>query len=327
MLPELFKNFTRISVEQGEVILAGELQGRIFVAMDGEVLHRLVLPSTVSTADSFQNIGGNSLWPAPEGGAFAFNYPADGGPWRVQEGINKAVSAVQPDGVGMTREIVLENRKGLSAKVLHSRQLAFPCYGLGEKYDVQSVVYRSCDRLELLQPLPAEDFLMVAWSLEQFELTSASFGFGILEGGVNVDFYGDPSPWLFHSGKTFRFDFKAPERLQIGLPEAGRPELVGACLPERELLILRRIVRVDPGVRINFADNEQPGGVYSASDAYSIFHGADQKFFELETLAPVRIQNGLTTGSLLETETHFYRGSRQRLLALLRNEFNVDLEF
>ena len=94
-----------------------------------------------------------------------------------------------------------------------------------------------------------------------------------------------------------------------------------------DLLILRRLVSADPGRRINFADNEQASGVFSAADAYSIFYGASMDFFELETLAPVRLDpNGLVSGSRMETETHFYRGRREDLAALLEHEFNFHME-
>ena len=50
-------------------------------------------------------------------------------------------------------------------------------------------------------------------------------------------------------------------------------------------------------------------------------------FFELETLAPVRLdQNGLVSGSWMETETHFYRGRKKDLAALLKQEFNFHME-
>jgi len=326
MIPALFKDSFRKANGDGEIILADQLQGRIFAVMDGEILHRLDIPLAEHPTDSFNNVGGNSLWPAPEGGAFAFNYPSDGGPWRVQDGINKAVSAVHPETCGMSRKITLENRKGISAEMTHSREITFPACGFGKKYGVKSLVYASTDSLELTNPLPAEDFLVSAWSLEQFDLTPRAVAFGTMTGAMNTDFYGNPGPFLTQKGGSFRFDFKAPEKLQIGIPEQTNPGMIGAYVPERDLLIVRRIVRTDAGKRINFADNEQPDGVYSAADAYSVFYGAEMNFFELETLAPVRIRDSKVSGSLLETETHFYRGAWENLKALLRNEFNFNTE-
>ena len=329
MVPRILDKAARIKAGDGEVILAAALQGRIFAALDGELLHRLDVPLAEHPSDSFNNLGGNSLWPAPEGGDFAFNYPSDGGPWRVQDGINAVPSHMLPDGRGMVREITLENKKGVSASLLHSRIITAPEYGFGRKYGVKELVYCSCDSLELTRPLPAAEFLMSAWSLEQFDLTGGAFGFGTakpLDKAVNTDFYGDPGSKIVRAGETFAFRFGGPDRLQIGISEKAEPGVIGAYIPEKELAVVRRIVREDAGTRINFADNEQKDGVYSADDKYSIFYGPDARFFEVESLAPVRIVNGMTTGSRMETETHFYRGPKEKIMKLLQQEFNINKE-
>ena len=48
-------------------------------------------------------------------------------------------------------------------------------------------------------------------------------------------------------------------------------------------------------------------------------------FFELETLAPMRVSDGVTTGSSMTSETHFYRGDEEAIKSLLQNEFCLDL--
>ena len=327
MIPEILSDSRRIPVGDGEIFLASALQGRIFAAMDGEILQRLDHASLKHAPDEFCNLGGNSLWPAPEGGAFAFNYPSDGGSWRVQDGINNTPCEISPDEPSMSKRISLENRAGVRAELLFRRILHFPAGNPGKKYGLKSLVYSSNDSWELTSPLPPDRFLISAWSLEQFELTPNAFAFGVSEKPLNKDFYGDPLPYQKCENGEFRFSFTAPERLQIGVPESAKAGMIGAFIPERDLLILRRLVSADPGRRINFADNEQKDGVYSASDAYSIFYGATMNFFELETLAPVRMNlNGLVSGSRMETETHFYRGRKEDLAALLANEFNFQME-
>ena len=327
MIPEILSDSRRIPVGDGEIFLASALQGRIFAAMDGEILHRLDLASAKHAPDEFCNLGGNSLWPAPEGGAFAFNYPSDGGPWRVQDGINNTPCEISADEPCMSKHITLENRAGTRAGLLFRRTVHIPTDDSGKKYGVKSLVYSSCDSWGLASPLPPDHFLISAWSLEQFELTPNAFAFGFSGKPLNTDFYGDPSPYLTWENGEFRFSFTAPERLQIGVPETAEAGMIGAYIPERDLLIIRKLVSADPGRRINFADNEQISGVYSASDAYSIFYGASMNFFELETLAPVRMDpSGLVSGSRMETETHFYRGQRKDLAALLEQEFNFHME-
>ena len=78
----------------GRVMLDAANQGRVFVELDGKLLHRY--DENIAAAPDpvkFNNIGGNSLWPAPEGGEFAFNYLNDSGnSWLVQPGVNCAAS-------------------------------------------------------------------------------------------------------------------------------------------------------------------------------------------------------------------------------------------
>ena len=58
----------------GEVWALPGLQGRIVVTLDGEMLHRFDRDLAENARPgTFNNVGGNSLWPAPEGGPFAFD--------------------------------------------------------------------------------------------------------------------------------------------------------------------------------------------------------------------------------------------------------------
>ena len=328
-IPAFFDRFRKLPAGDGAVYLAPQLQGRIFAALDGEVLHRFDAALAENPSpDDFNNLGGNSLWPAPEGGEFAFNYPADGSPWRVQAGINSAKSHLSGDGTAMSRIIGLENRKGVRSELLHLREVS-PRKGFGKEYGLREVVYASRDTLRLTVPLPADSFLVAAWSLEQFDLGENITAFGTSAPGakLNGDFYGGIAANTRYVPGGFVFKLAGEEKLQIGVPESAGCTVIGAWLPERELVILRRIVDCGEGRRINFADNDQPNGVFSAADAYSVFYGAGAKFFELETLAPVQFDAGLrTTGSVLESETHFYRGGRQRIAAMLKARFDFDLD-
>ena len=328
-IPAFFDSFKALPAGDGMVYLAPQLQGRIFASLDGEVLHRFdAALAEDPSPDDFNNLGGNSLWPAPEGGEFAFNYPADGSPWRVQAGINSAKSHLSGDGTAMSRTVALENRKGVRSELLHLREVS-PRKGFGAEFGLREVVYSSRDTLRLTVPLPADSFLVAAWSLEQFDLGKNITAFGTLarSAKLNDDFYGDIAANTRYVPGGFVFSLAGVEKLQIGVPENAGCTMIGAWLPERELLILRRIVSCGEGRRINFADNEQPQGVFSAADAYSVFYGAGAKFFELETLAPVQFDAGLrTTGSVLESETHFYRGPRQQIAAMLKDRFDFDLD-
>ena len=80
-------NVRGLKSTDGTVYLSPGLQGRIFCSIGDTLIHKLDFAMAADPSDDFNNIGGNSLWPAPEGGPFAFNYPH--GEWTVQDGINK----------------------------------------------------------------------------------------------------------------------------------------------------------------------------------------------------------------------------------------------
>ena len=306
----------------GTVFVSGELQGRVFAELDGRLLHRLdvALAANPSPAE-FNNLGGNSLWPAPEGGPFAFNYPPDGGAWYVQEGINAVPAQPLADGFGVEKTIRLVNRKGVEGEMCYCRVVTPKETTFAPKYGLKGLAYRAEDSLTLREPLA--DFLLAAWSLEQFDLTPKTFAFGKLaQPRLHGEFYSDPTPHIDWADGCFRFRFTANERLQVALPETATPEYVGAIIPETNLLIIRKICDCDQGVRIDIADNDQPRGPFAECDAYSIFYGPDARFFELETIAPVqRDAEGRTVGSRLVSETQFYQGAIEDLKSLLVREF------
>ena len=319
---DILANALRQHVGDGTVYVSGELQGRIFAELDGCLLHRLdvALAANPSPAE-FNNLGGNSLWPAPEGGPFAFNYPPDGGAWYVQEGINAVPAQPLADGFGVEKTIRLVNRRGVEGEMCYRRVVTPMETTLALKYGLKGLAYRAEDSLALHEPLA--DFLLAAWSLEQFDLTPKTFGFGKLAlPRLHGEFYRDPTPHIDWADGCFRFRFKAQERLQVALPETAAPEYVGAIVPENDLLIIRKICDYDQGVRIDIADNDQPRGPFAECDAYSIFYGPDARFFELETIAPVRQDaEGRTLGSRLVSETQFYQGAIEDLKSLLVSEF------
>ena len=103
---------------------------------------------------------------------------------------------------------------------------------------------------------------------------------------------------------------------------ANRPELLGALDGGRELLILRRM---DPqeGVYFNIADNEQPGGPWSAADMYSVFNGGNLDFFELETIAPLQTEDNRVARCTLISETLIVRGSVKELERYLEDHWGL----
>ena len=315
--------------DSGKVILDGALQGRVLAELDGETIHRFdrELAARPSPTE-FNNIGGNSLWPAPEGGAFAFNYLEK--EWLVQPGVNTAISAERTLANGALyceRLVPLANRRGARFEVAFRRKVApLPLADLLRGTGVSGVGYREEDELAFTEPQSPDSAIIGAWSLEQFPKTPKATAFGRAGSGdaraaVNSDYYADPFPVMTFNGADFTFRLGGNERIQIGLSDSRKCEFIGALVPERDLLILRRTPHQEDGRYFNIADNEQPGGVWSASDQYSIFNGADMGFFELETIAPAKFANGMVTGSELVSETMIFRGPEEALCKMLEEHF------
>ena len=106
-------------------------------------------------------------------------------------------------------------------------------------------------------------------------------------------------------------------------------ELIGSFDAARGVAVLRWTPARKDGKYINFADNDQKNGAFSAADQFSIFNGADElNFHELETLAPMTLdEKGCVTGSELNSETLILRGESSKVAAILKETFGVPEAF
>lgn len=330
--PELLK----IDCADGRVLVSNRLQGRIFASFGGELVHNLVKDLALNPDPvEFNNIGGNSLWPAPEGGDFAWNYPK-GGSWYVQDGINRVQTAtVEADDekIVVEKEIELVNRKGNTVKLLFRRTVTplaeeeLP----PESYGVKRTGYHSVDELIPLEKYSSKDVMLSAWSLEQLPGAEGISGFGRCAGPAadcaNSDFYGDPGERLGYRGDLFRFELGGEKRLQIGIKAASKPMIIGSFDRQRGILVLRTTPPRNDGTYFNIADNDQASGPYGAADMFSIFNGSQElNFHELETIAPmVTDENGIIQPCRLESTTYICKGDVPELNCCLAEHFGIRL--
>lgn len=321
-----------LKANNGIVYLAPGLQGRIFCAFGEEMVSKLDFPLAENPTPGFNNIGGNSLWPAPEGGNFAYNYPD--GEWTVQDGINKVpakITSCDENGCVMEKAITLKNAKGVNVDLAYERVTkVVDASSLAQAYSVEALSYTSLDSFTALGDYSVEDVLCSAWTLEQFPGSDGITGFGKFgkKGAsakevINDDFYGDPLKRIRFTEDLFIFSLGGPERLQIGFKKDCSPEYLGAWDAKRNILIIRHTPPVE-GKYINIADNEQKNGPYSTEDMYSIFNGAELNFFELETIAPMNVEDGLFRSSVLYSQTWIFRGDRENLAALLEKQYKIN---
>ncbi|MBQ9335891.1 MAG: hypothetical protein IJS14_01165 [Lentisphaeria bacterium] len=323
----------QLKTGDGAVWLSPGLQGRIFCSIGEDLAHKLDFDLAAHPTDGFNNIGGNSLWPGPEGGAFAYNYPH--GEWTVQDGINKVCPALTPESPSaavMRKDISMLNAKGVEVELEYRRRVeTLDIAATAAAYGVKGVAYSETDSLTPRREYPVEDAIVCAWSLEQFNGAEGIVAFGAyaeknaaVKQVINDDFYGDPLARITCGDGLFIFSLGGPNRLQIGFKKDCKPELIGAWDASRSQLIIRK-TSVVPGTYINIADNEQKNGAYSTEDVYSIFNGSQElNFFELETIAPMQVRAGKLAGSELKSRTFLFRGDPAKIRSLLENEYKLN---
>lgn len=313
-------DLVELNTPSGGVIVTPGIQGRIFCHLGGRLVHRLdtALLDNPSPTD-FNNFGGNSLWPAPEGGPFAFNYPPDGGGWRVQPAINSqnlAVTAKSPTSVTIEKDISLVNRKGTVISLKYRRCVTLvETTPLVRGRGVDTIAYRAEDSFIPQGRYSKADVLIAPWSLEQFPGAEGILAFAKVQDpktSINADFYGSPMDRIDFAPGHFTFRLGGQDRTQIGVRVANEPSLIGAWDRARGILITRHTEK-QPGVYFNMADNDQPQGPYSAADMYSIFNGGALDFFELETIGAMQIDDEVVAPSTLTSETIILAGADKEI--------------
>ena len=318
---------------QGSVLIPPSLNGRIFCQFDGELVHRLDGAALQNPSlTEYDNLGGNSLWPAPEGGAFAFNYPPDSDQWLVQDGIRKAVpsvSRVGGNGALVEKRISLINRKGTHLTLDYRRVVTVPDkMTIPDGFELDGMCYYTEDIFEPRSDYSIDDVLLAPWSLEQFPGAEGIVAFGKVLGGqetLNCDFYGDPGDRITWQQGCFTFRLGGNERHQIGVKVQSQPQFIGALDIRRSMLILRK-TQPQQGVYFNIADNEQPEGPFSTEDLYSIFNGGELGFFELETIGSMNVADGHLSSSNLPSQTRILKGKRSELLRYLLEQEGFQLD-
>lgn len=337
-MPDKLKNIDpevlQLVSGNGTIFVSNKLQGRIFAEIDGVFVHKFTGELAANPdPENFNNIGGNSLWPAPEGGDFAYNYP-DGGDWQVQKGINcvpTATVAKSETQAVVAKHINLRNRKGKEIAMDFKREIEVMKDADFRNTDGLSCTgYRTVDTLTVTGKCSKDDFLLGAWSLEQLPGAEGITAFGKCCGPakdcINDDFYGDASARIKYNKDTFIFTLGGEKRLQIAVKCASAPVMIGSLDRKRGILVIRTTAAQQRGTYFNIADNDQKNGPYSAADMFSIFNGSQElNFHELETIAPMLTDaEGNITGSRLESTTLICRGSAEELEKYLR-ESGIEL--
>lgn len=330
---EALKNYdpelVQLGSDEAAVFISPNCQGRIFCALNREMVHRLDVSLLKQSSDGgFKNLGGNSLWPAPEGGAFAFNHNCDTGAWYVPDDIAEQPAQIMDTNeqtVHIAKQIHLVNRAGVEADVRWERIVRQTALPVHVPAGIHATAYQSEDKLTLLDNRSVDQFLIAPWSLEQFPGGQDVIAFVKTQQphkAINFDFYEPPERPVEYGDKQVLLPLGGERPFQVGITVESQPTLLGALDRCRNLLILRR-TQTMAGQYFNIADNDQPGGPWSAADIYSVFNGASDGFFELETIAPMQIDGDHVRGGSLISETWILAGPIETLETHLASVYGI----
>jgi len=149
------------------VLIALDMEGRLFTVWNGEVINR-VNPDAIrfySDQFNYHNPGGDVLWPAPEGTLMGYQYPT--GKWRVAPGIRFARYQVKQTESGraiVEAEIDLVNNKGIGVATLFGRDIHIAG-------DENKVIVRVKESVTYIgkKVLHASEAIIAPWTLCQFD--------------------------------------------------------------------------------------------------------------------------------------------------------------
>lgn len=149
------------------VIIALDMEGRLFTVLDGEILNRVNLDAIrgESTQNQYLNPGGDGLWPAPEGTSLGYQYST--GEWRVTPGLRGVryhVDQVLGQEATILGEVDLINSQGIGIPTIFKRRIEMERDKNSVNVNVmESITY--IGRTSLLR----SNCLLAPWTLCQFD--------------------------------------------------------------------------------------------------------------------------------------------------------------
>lgn len=202
--------------KENGVIVALDLEGRLFTVVNDRVISRVV-PSAIlnnSNKDTYYNPGGDTLWPAPEGTCFGYEYPT--GNWRVPPAITGAVweVIVYSDSQSVVRAEI---------DLINNQQVGIPCEferHIEIMHGDNSIIQNVTEIIRYVggKVINKDEFLLAPWSLSQFDSGK--------NGKVSMPIPGEDDIWdMYKSSKKQRkesdsllvVDTNTKDRFQLGL--------------------------------------------------------------------------------------------------------------
>ncbi|MGI6048025.1 MAG: DUF6786 family protein [Petrimonas sp.] len=281
-----------VGTAEASVIIALDMEGRIFTVLNGEVINRINTDAIKgqSTRNNYLNPGGDALWPAPEGTTLGYQYST--GSWRVSPAISAAryvVTGSTDKSVVIEAEIDLVNNQGLGFPTIFKRNVYIQ---LG--HDVISVSVTESITYIGDRVINSSECSLAPWSLCQlncgpgcnvvFPCMDKSHVWGLYENEV-----GSELTWDNNQCKVLT---EGANRFQVGISE--KVPYIEFFDPVNGLRVKRESSGVSP--RESYIDirDVQPTIVPDSRGVrYSVYNDSN-RFMEIEAVGgcPGTIQKG-----------------------------------
>lgn len=227
------------------LIIALDLEGRLYTVLEGEVLNRVNLDAVAgqSTSSQYLNPGGDGLWPAPEGTSLGYQYAT--GAWRVTPGLRAArylVTTAARRNAEVVAEVDLVNAQSRGIPTLFKRSVSLSSAK-------NAITVRTVESITYLgtTPLRRRDALLAPWTLCQFDSgPGCEVVFPCPRRPDVWDLYDDSSEAQRQWGPSLcRTATNGSQRYQIGL--APSVPWIEYRDPQRGLLVRRQSANLTEG--------------------------------------------------------------------------------
>jgi hypothetical protein len=207
-----------IGTPENGIIVALDLEGRLFAVLNNKVLNRVVPSAIINLTNKlgYLNPGGDALWPAPEGTCFGYEYGT--GKWRVP-----------PEITGSVWEVIgnQDHKSIIKSEIdlVNNRQLGIPCEferHIEVKHENNSLIQEVTELIRYIgeRSLNKDEFRLAPWSLCQFD---SGNGCKVIMPAPSADdihdFYESSLSKQRKSGEDYWVDMNTDFRFQLGLGE------------------------------------------------------------------------------------------------------------
>lgn len=208
-----------VGTKEDGVIVALDLEGRFFTVVNNQVISK-VNPQAIqlrSNKETFQNPGGDALWPAPEGTRLGYEYST--GNWRVPPSITGAVwEVVSRSGNQCVTRAEID--------LINNIQEGIPCeferhVSIEKKGSVLIQKVKEMIRYIGERTLNRTKFSLAPWSLCQFNSSDSGNVYMPMPPGKEDiwDMYNPSDQQRGIRGDLYAVNTETPERFQLALSE------------------------------------------------------------------------------------------------------------